>query len=294
MISAGSLNFFFFVCLFQMILFDWFAEGISGSYLLNMMYFTTVICFVLGLLTQNYSQVDKLWSLLPPVYCTTVLLTSPYHPRIAIMTALTWVWGLRLTYNFARKGGYTWAGEDYRWPILRKIINNRILFEIFNLTFISIFQNLLLLFLVCPTFYLASHQTGPLNLWDLVCTLAFIFFFLIEVTADQQQWNFHQAKQAGKPSTKDGFIQNGLFRYSRHPNFFSEICIWWVFYAFTFSVEPLSVFNWTGLGTLSLTFLINGSTSFTESISSDKYPKYKQYQMTTSRLIPWWSSKKSD
>lgn len=285
----------FLVFFFEMILLEWFAEGgNTGTYLLTFMSITTVICFFLGLATQNYSQVDKLWSFLPPIYCSIVLFSSSsLEPRVLIMHALAWMWGLRLTYNFARKGGYTWEGEDYRWPVLRKIVNNRLLFEIFNLTFISIFQNFLLLFLACPIYYVASHPTAPLNLWDLVCTLLFFSFFAIEVTADQQQWNFHQEKEANGPAAKEGFFQKGLFRYSRHPNFFSEICLWWIFYAFTFSAQPMSYLSWPILGTISLTLLINGSTNFTESISSKKYPKYKLYQQTTSKLIPWWPSNKA-
>ena len=209
-----------------------------------------------------------------------------------LMTILICIWGVRLTCNFVRRGGYKWSGEDYRWPILRKIINNRLLFELFNLTFIATFQNILLLFISSPIFYVASHSSLPLNQWDLICTIFFLFFFIIEVTADQQQWNFHREKAEQKPWTKDGFLQTGLFKYSRHPNFFSEICIWWTFYAFTFSVQPFSYINWTILGATSLTILINCSTNFTETISSEKYRKYELYQKTTSRLIPMWSSAK--
>lgn len=275
-----------------MFFFEWFDHGgNTGTYLLTVMSISTVICFFLGMMTQNYSQVDKMWSLLPPIYCLIVLVTGPsLEPRVMIMNTLVWMWGLRLTYNFARKGGYTWTGEDYRWPIVRQIVNNRFLFEIFNLTFISIFQNVLLLFLACPIFYVSTQRTSSLNFWDFVCTATFFLLFIIEVTADEQQWQFQQKKQLGHPQTKNGFIQTGLFRFSRHPNFFSEICLWWVFYAFTFSVQPFSYFNWTILGTFSLTLLINGSTSLTESISSKKYPKYVEYQKTTSRLIPWFSS----
>jgi steroid 5-alpha reductase family enzyme len=276
-----------------MFLFEWFSESATGTYLLAFMFISMVICFILGLMTENYSQVDKLWSFLPPFYCLIVVLTSSWQPRLLLMNMLAWMWGLRLTYNFARKGGYTWAGEDYRWPVLREIINNRLVFELFNLTFISIFQNLLLLFLASPIFYVASNRTVPLNLWDFVCALLFLIFFVIEVTADQQQWIFHQDKQAKRLNTKDGFLQTGLFRYSRHPNFFSEICLWWIFYAFTFAVRPISYITWPIFGTVCLTLLINGSTTFTESISLKKYNKYKQYQKTTSRLIPWWPSSTS-
>ena len=270
----------------------WFSESIAGIYLLIIMTIAIVICFLLGLITQNYSQVDKLWSLLPPIYCLIVVLYSPFQFRLLLMNILIWMWSVRLTYNFARKGGYTWSGEDYRWPMLRKIINNRCLFELFNLTFISTFQNILLLLICSPILYMASDSSTSFNQWDCLCTLCFLVFFIIEIIADQQQWNFHLDKKANQQWTKDGFLQTGLFKYSRHPNFFSEICIWWVFYAFTLSAQPFSYVNWTISGTLLLTLLINASTTFTESISSEKYPKYKQYQQTTSRLIPWWPSKK--
>lgn len=272
-----------------MIPFVWFTASDAGTYALILMSISIVVCFIVGSITQNHSQVDKLWTFLPPTYCLIVVLCSPLHPRLLLMNTLAWMWGLRLTYNFVRKGGYTWTGEDYRWPILREMVNNRLLFELFNLTFISIFQNFLLLFLASPIFYIASHRSVPLNLWDLVCAVLFFALFVLEVTADQQQWNFHIDKSAKKPWTKDGFLRTGLFKYSRHPNFFAEICLWWVFYAFTFAVQSSSYIHWPILGTVSLTLLVLGSTRFTESISSKKYPKYKEYQKTTSPLIPWWS-----
>lgn len=277
-----------------MIPFDWFAEGEAGVYLLIVMTISIIVCYIVGSITQNYSQVDKLWSLLPPIYCFIVVIFSPIQPRVLIMHTLIWMWGLRLTYNFARKDGYTWSGEDYRWPVFREQVKNRFLLEIFNLTFISIFQHVLLLFITSPIFYVAYNPTEPLNQWDLVCTLLFLIFFTVEVAADQQQWNFHADKKANKPWTKDGFLQTGLFRYSRHPNFFSEMCLWWIFYAFTFSVHPHSYINWSILGTISLTCLMNASTIFTESISSKKYSKYKIYQKTTSKLMPWWPLEKVD
>lgn len=77
----------------------------------------TLIHFVLGLTTGNSSWVDKSWSILPAYYTWKLWLGAPgpaQDPRAAIIAAIIAVWGLRLTYNFYRKGGYTWAGEDYR------------------------------------------------------------------------------------------------------------------------------------------------------------------------------------
>lgn len=84
------------------------------------------ICFVLTKVTHEYSWVDRLWSLLPPLYGSHFL----FHQKVCrgeevaerqwMMVILAWIWGLRLTYNFWRKGGYAKGGEDYRWAYLRK------------------------------------------------------------------------------------------------------------------------------------------------------------------------------
>ena len=86
-----------------------------------------VLCFVAGELTGNLSQVDKLWSLVPAAYMwiiTTHPKVSDASGRLWLMSVLVQLWSLRLTFNFWRRGGYTWppwAGEeDYRWEYVRK------------------------------------------------------------------------------------------------------------------------------------------------------------------------------
>ena len=86
-----------------------------------------VLCFVAGELTGNLSQVDKLWSLVPAAYMW-IIATHPKvsdaSGRLWLMSVLVQLWSLRLTFNFWRRGGYTWppwAGEeDYRWEYVRK------------------------------------------------------------------------------------------------------------------------------------------------------------------------------
>ncbi len=82
-----------------------------------------IYCFVVGELTGNNSQVDKLWSLVPIAYTWVVADFGDYAPRLVVMSVLVTIWGLRLTYNFSLKGAYQWkfweGDEDYRWEILR-------------------------------------------------------------------------------------------------------------------------------------------------------------------------------
>lgn len=88
------------------------------------MLLTVLVCFVVGELTRNFSQVDKLWSLMPIVYSWLTVSAFPASPRIWLMAILVTIWGLRLSYNFYRKGGYhiiPWKGEeDYRWIRVRQ------------------------------------------------------------------------------------------------------------------------------------------------------------------------------
>ena len=80
------------------------------------------LCFVLGEVTGNCSQVDKIWSILPVIYLWIVAWHGHFGPRLVLMAVLVTLWGARLTYNFALKGAYQWAfwggEEDYRWKIL--------------------------------------------------------------------------------------------------------------------------------------------------------------------------------
>jgi steroid 5-alpha reductase family enzyme len=61
-------------------------------------------CFLGGLVTQTYSYVDQLWSLLPVVYAWIFLIYGNPNPRVWLMATIATAWGIRLTYNFARKG----------------------------------------------------------------------------------------------------------------------------------------------------------------------------------------------
>ena len=83
-----------------------------------------VYCFVAGELTDNKSQVDKLWSLIPIAYVWIIASYGEYSIRLLIMVVLVAVWGIRLTYNFSRTGAFSikfWEGEeDYRWQVLRE------------------------------------------------------------------------------------------------------------------------------------------------------------------------------
>lgn len=249
-----------------------------------------LVCWVLSLATKEYSWVDRLWSITPPLFATHFAAHVGFSDaRLNLMAALTVLWGARLTYNFARKGGYKRGGEDYRWEEIQERIGP-VWFQLLNATFLAPFQNFLLLLIVVPS-YAAHRSVGmPLNALDFVAAGAFVLFFVGETVADEQQWKFQNAKHAAiarGETPKASFVTSGLFRYSRHPNFFCEQAMWWSYYLFSIAAGA-GVLNWTIVGAALLTLLFQGSTTLTERISLRKYPAYADYQRTTSRLIPWF------
>jgi steroid 5-alpha reductase family enzyme len=255
---------------------------------------TCAFCWIASLVTKDTSWVDRLWSVVPAIYVWIFagagVLAGDDAGRLLLMALLVTAWGARLTFNFARKGGYT-GMEDYRWAILRSRMKAW-QFQLFNLLFIVLYQNALLVLITAPAL-VAWQNPVPLNGADVVLAALFLGFLAGEFVADQQQWDFHRAKAAAGGRLEPGFATAGLFRFSRHPNFFFEQAQWWVFYALGASAAVAAglgvwggALNGTIIGATLLTLLFIGSTIFTESITSAKYPAYAEYRRTTSMLVP--------
>jgi steroid 5-alpha reductase family enzyme len=244
--------------------------------------------WLLSLVTREYSWVDRIWSIVPVTYVAVFAGADGFaDARLDVMLALVALWGIRLTFNYARKGGYAPGSEDYRWGVLRARTKPW-QFQLLNFFFIALYQNVLLLLITLPA-YTALRHRSPFGAWDAVLAGLFLAFLVGETVADQQQWNFQQHKRAAldagrEPSRR--FAQTGLFRYSRHPNFFFEQAQWWVVFVFG-ALAAGSPWQWTVVGAVLLTLLFLGSTRFTETITLDRYPEYAQYQRRTSALVPW-------
>lgn len=254
-----------------------------------------VLAWSASLFTGDTSWVDRMWSLLPETYVWIFALDGHRaNVRVVVLAVLTTLWGARLTFNFARKGGYSGV-EDYRWGVLRQRMS-RAQFQLFNLFFIVIYQNVLLVLIALPAMTVADHAEVAWNSTDVVLGIVFLALLGGETLADEQQWRFHLDKRrrtAQHLRTTPGFLREGLFRYSRHPNYFFEIAQWWVVYLFAASAARTLV-QWTVLGAILLTLLFVGSTRFTESISASKYPAYAQYQREVSAIVPWWPRRRRD
>lgn len=271
--------------------------------LMKIYLFSAILCFVVSSLTKNYSQVDKLWSISPVIYVWVVCYYSGWEERILLMAILVTIWGIRLTYNFSRRNGYSWkfweGEEDYRWAVLQEKPEFQAPWRwvLFNLFFISLYQMGLILLFTLPI--VKSMQGVPLELTDYVLATLFIGLVIIEMIADQQQWVFqsekHRLKLAGSQlpeKYKKGFAHEGLWALSRHPNYAAEQAIWIVFYLFSIVSTGLWI-NWSIAGCLLLLLLFKGSSDFSEGITEGKYAEYADYKRRVGRFVPRLFPKKA-
>ncbi len=265
---------------------------------LYLLIFFILLSFVVSELTRNYSQVDKLWSITPLVYLWYYAGMSAWDPRITLMALLVTVWGLRLSFNFWRRGGYGWppwsGDEDYRWAVLRKnkILKRRWVWILFNFFFICVVQHGILFLITLPAWFAAESSRIPLGALDWIAAILVLGFVGMETLADEQQYLFQtekhrriKKKETLKGEYKNGFRSSGLFALVRHPNFAAEQMIWLSFYFFSVAATGEWI-NISLVGALSLILLFQGSTNFTEKISLGKYPAYADYQRRIPRFIP--------
>ncbi len=261
--------------------------------------FVIAYSFIAGELTKNYSQVDKLWSIVPVVYVWVVAGYGDYSPRLVLMGILATLWGVRLTINFAMKGAYQlrfWSGEeDYRWQVLRQRpeFAPRWKWTLFNLLFICGYQNVLIVLFSLPAIIALQNNDSPIGIPDYSVAGLMFFFIVFEMLADIQQWNYQSKKhamlRAGEElpaEYKKGFLDRGLWARSRHPNYFAEQAIWVCFYLFSIASGG-QWFNWSIAGCLLLIVLFQGSSGFSEEISAGKYSEYVEYQKRVPRFIPF-------
>ena len=208
-------------------------------------------CWVLTLLTRDHSWVDRLWSIVPAVLCLIVAVDLGFDsPRVNIMTALAVLWGLRLTYNLALKGGYRVGRQDYRWTYLREQLG-AVKFQVLNLTFIAFGQIAILWLFTSPIHQAWEHAEQPLGWLDAVAAGIFLLLLLTETIADAQMWRFQQNKKrlvSEGAEVRQPFMTAGLFRFCRHPSYACEMGMWAAFYLFAVSGPPRSALaGWLSL-----------------------------------------------
>ncbi|MCX6234614.1 MAG: DUF1295 domain-containing protein [Bacteroidetes bacterium] len=238
----------------------------------------TVIIFIFSVSFNNSSFYDPYWSVAPvPIliywYISAGHTTVNPVRQILIITLVV-IWSVRLTYNCFRR----WKGmqdEDWRYVNYRK--NTGRFYWVISFFGIHLFPTLIV-FLGCLAVYPAlALDSSPIGIFDVIAAIIVLSAIIIETVADRQLQIFI-SKPAGN------FLSSGLWKYSRHPNYFGEVLFWIGLWVFSLVQEW-----WTIPGPVAMILLFAFiSVPMMDKKMVEQKNGYRDYMKKTSALIPWF------
>ena len=234
--------------------------------------------WLLSILRNNVTHVDSMWSLffVLAAYTTAifVLFVYPAPVRLILVLACVTIWALRLFIYLTQRN---WGShEDARYVLIRN--NNQPHFW-FKSLYIIFGLQALLAWVISVSLHAAITNITPLNALDDIGLTLFILGFVWESLADMQLSRFKV-----NPSNKGKVLNTGVWRYSRHPNYFGECCIWWAFYLFALAGGAW----WAIISPILMTILLLkiSGVSLLESTIVERRPAYAEYIRTTNVFFP--------
>lgn len=245
-------------------------------------YFTALgVALALGLIgwlvsipLKNVSFVDSMWSMFFLVMGLVYLVSAPEQSsRAWLVFSLTAIWAIRLAVHIARRNHG--AEEDHRYQAIRA--NNQPGFWWKSIYIVFGLQAVLAWLISMPL--LAASSPAPLGLLDLLALSLWLTGFAFEAIGDKQLADFKS-----DPNNRGKVLDQGLWRYTRHPNYFGEACIWWGFYLFAVSAGGW----WTLLSPVLITFLLLrvSGVALLEKDIGERRPGYRDYVQRTNAFIP--------
>jgi steroid 5-alpha reductase family enzyme len=236
-----------------------------------------VLLWLISLILRNSSIVDIFWGtgFVLVAWLTFVLFPDGYLPRKILSVAIVTVWGLRLSIHiFLRNKG---KGEDFRYQKWRKEAGASWWYRSFFKVFLL--QGILMWIISLPVIAAQVSPKSPLNFLDYLGVVVWAIGFFFEAAGDTQLVSFKS-----NPANKGKVLDSGVWKYSRHPNYFGDAFQWWGFYILALSAG----YGWTVISPVIMTLLlvrVSGVALLEKTLKESK-PEYKEYMETTSSFFP--------
>lgn len=227
---------------------------------------------------HNVNIVDSLWSMMFLAAATTYLLYNPeISTRNLVIYGLVALWALRLAGHLTMRN---WNhAEDHRYQKIRQ--NNEPNFAFKSIYIVFGLQAVLAWLISMPLFF-SLNIASSFHWLDMVALPLFMVGFLFQSVADFQLHRFRS-----NPANQGKVLNTGLWRYSRHPNYFGEFTMWWAFYLMALPTGGW----WTAFGPVIISFLllkVSGVVMMEKNITERK-PNYQAYIDSTHAFFPWFA-----
>lgn len=238
----------------------------------------TLFIYAVGLLLKNASLYDPYWSVAPPI----LLILTHIHLETSLNTVRFFIyiglifWSIRLTYNWA----INWTGfeeQDWRYTLIKERAPK--IYLISNLFGIHLMPTVIVFIQLLGSIELLVISTTA-NLISMIGLVIMILSATLQFIADAQMRAFKK-----RNLNKKECIEEGLWKYSRHPNYFGEVMVWWGLYLIYFgSTQSINLYLLAPLAMTSLFIFI--SIPMMEKKILRTRPEYEGYQDRVSMLIP--------
>ncbi len=234
-----------------------------------------LLTWLLSLYRRNVAIVDSLWSLMFVLTALIYIAGSPaWGARSVLVLSLVAVWALRLSvYITWRNWG---EGEDRRYQAIRA--RNEPHFAFKSLYLVFVLQAVLAWVISLPLLG-AVLNPGPLRSLDFAGAMLWLVGFAFEAGGD---WQLSRFK--ADPDNRGKVMDQGFWRFTRHPNYFGDFCVWWGFYLIAVSAGAW----WAFIGPLAMSVLlmrVSGVTLLEKDIG-ERRPNYAAYVRRTNAFFP--------
>lgn len=230
--------------------------------------------WIVATVRRNVGLVDIVWPLFFLLAAVLLAWRGPLDTRGTLVVALVAVWALRLAGYLALRN---WsAPEDHRYQAIRRRnepgFTWKSLYLVFGL-------QALLAWLIAAPLAAALRGNAPIGVSDVAGAALVSFGLAFEAIADAQLARFK-----ADPANAGRVLDRGLWRYTRHPNYFGEFCVWWGFYAIAFGAGG----GWTVFSPLLMTLLLLkvSGVALLEKDIGQRRPAYRDYVARTNAFFP--------
>lgn len=239
------------------------------------------IIFGIALVKKDNSIADIAWGFgFILVAALTLFLEKGLTARQVVIAVLVFVWGTRLAVHItARNKG---RGEDFRYAEWRRKWGKSFVLRTYLQVFIL--QGFFLLVIAYPIILVHYSREEGITVLDIIGTLIWTIGFIFEAAGDFQLLQFKR-----DPMNKGKIMNRGLWKFTRHPNYFGESVMWWGIFLIALSAKN----GWTALvSPVLMTFLllrVSGVVLLEKKYAGNK--DYAEYARKTSAFIPWFPKK---
>ena len=253
----------------------------------------TLAIFIFSRLYKNSSFYDAYWSVIPPLIAlywaleaTAIEATAIEATAVAVdgtrawlVIVLVWLWGIRLTINWATY----WPGlehEDWRYGPIKT--NAGKWNALADFSAIHLFPTVIVFVACLPIYAAVAMDARPFNWLDYVAAAVTALAIIIELLSDIQLHRFLAHRKEGE------IMKTGLWAYSRHPNYFGEWLFWAGLALFGIAAVP-SAWWWVLPGSVAMLIMfLVASIPMIDKRSVERRPEYEAHMARVSGFVPWF------